>query len=200
MKAAVIYESMYGNTRKIAQRIASGLSATLEVEVLSTADVAVQGVPQADLVVVGAPTHVHGMTRPRTRRAAVDAAADPDKHLHVDPSAQAPGVREWLGTLGSLDAWGACFDTRADGPAVLTGRASRGIAKQLERRGCPCWPFPRSSWSARRTCSCPAKKSEPRPGGVSWPTVDGWVVGPRAMNVRRRWAHGTIRDLRTARS
>lgn len=178
MKAAVIYESMYGNTRKIAQRIASGLSATLEVEVLSTADVAVQGLPQADLVVVGAPTHVHGMTRPRTRRAAVDAAADPDKHLHVDPSAQAPGVREWLGTLGSLDAWGACFDTRADGPAVLTGRASRGIAKQLERRGCPLLALPESFLVSKENVLLPGEEERAEAWGSQ--LADGLMGGSLA--------------------
>ena len=144
MRAVVIYESMYGNTHKIAQYIASGLSTTLEVDLMSTADVAVEGLPQVDLIVVGGPTHVHGMTRPRTRHAAVDAARDPDKHLEVDRNADAPGVREWLDTLGSLDGWAASFDTRADGPSALTGRASRGIAKQLQRHGCSLLAPPES--------------------------------------------------------
>ena len=144
MKAVVIYESMYGNTHKVAQSIASGLSSTLDVELLSTGDVAAEGLPAVDLIVAGGPTHAHGMTRPSTRKAAVDAAQDADKHFEVDPNAGAAGVREWLETLGPLDVWAASFDTRIHGPAALTGRASRGIAKQLQRHGCSLLVQPES--------------------------------------------------------
>ena len=144
MKALVIYESMYGNTHKISQRIVTGLGSALDVELWSTGEVAAEGLPRVDLIVAGGPTHAHGMTRQSTRKAAVDAARDPDKHLEVDPNAAAPGLRELLGTLGTLEGWAAAFDTRMHGPALLTGRASRGIAKQLRDHGCSLLVLPES--------------------------------------------------------
>jgi hypothetical protein len=48
---------------------------------------------------------------------------------------RADNLRDWLAALGRLDIRGAAFDTRADGPAMLTGRASKTIAKLLQRHG-----------------------------------------------------------------
>ena len=60
-------------------------------------------VEDADLVVVGGPTHVHGMR---------------------------------LETVPATAASSAAFDTRADvAPALVTGRASKGVAKQLHQHG-----------------------------------------------------------------
>ena len=51
----------------------------------------------ADLVVVGGPTHGWSMTRPSTRRGAVDAARkSPEGNRHVEQDADVRGLREWI--------------------------------------------------------------------------------------------------------
>jgi hypothetical protein len=89
-----------------------------------------------DLLVVGGPTHVHGMTRASTRKAAADAAAKPEADLVLDPDAEGEGLREWFDEAGALPHAAAAFDTRIDASAMVTGRASKGIAKRLHRHGC----------------------------------------------------------------
>ena len=132
MKAVVVYESMYGNTHVVADAIGRGLAASGEVVVVPVAKAAPALVEDADLVVVGGPTHAHGMSRPNTRQAAVEQA----KGNPMDPAASGPGVREWLETMPPIAASAAAFDTRAGvAPALLTGRASKGIAKQLHQHG-----------------------------------------------------------------
>ena len=135
MRALVVYESMFGNTREVAESIAVGLRETCEVVVVPVAEATLEHLRRADLVVVGGPTHVHGMSSDRSRNAAADQAAhDPDRELDV--GADGPGVREWLAEVGEVGGLAAAaFDTRVDGPAVLTGRASKAIARQLERHG-----------------------------------------------------------------
>lgn len=138
MHALLIYESMYGNTHAIATAIAGSLSRYSEVRVVPVNEATDDLVAWADLVVAGAPTHAHGMPTARSRSSAVDGAAKPDgwSHVTLDPSAQGPGIREWLEGLAAVDGKrAAAFDTRAPGPALLTGRASTGIAKQLREHG-----------------------------------------------------------------
>lgn len=133
MKALVVYESMYGNTRAVAEAVASGLSPAYETEIKSAAEATADDVGQADLLVVGGPTHVHGLTRPSTRKAAVEAAAADDA-LTLDRSAQGAGLREWFEHLGRGDGKkAAAFDTRLSAPPLFTGRASQGIAKRLRK-------------------------------------------------------------------
>lgn len=138
MHTLLIYESMYGNTHAIATAIAGSLSRFSEVRVVPASEATDDLVGWADLVVAGAPTHAHGMPTAKSRSSAVDSAAEPDgwSHVTLDPSAQDPGIREWLAGLGAVDGKrAAAFDTRAPGPALLTGRASTGIAKQLREHG-----------------------------------------------------------------
>jgi hypothetical protein len=77
------------------------------------------------------------MSRASTRKAAAEAAAKPESGLHLDTSADGPGVRDWLDAMGTLDVPAAAFDTRMKGPRALTGRASKRIAKLLHLSGCP---------------------------------------------------------------
>jgi hypothetical protein len=138
MRALVVYESMYGNTHAIADAIAEGIRATGEVRVVPVADAAPQMVVWADLVIVGGPTHAHGMSTSGSRKSAVESAAKPDgwSEVSLDPAAEGLGIREWFESVG--DAAGkpaAAFDTRAKAPAILTGRASSGIAKGLRSHG-----------------------------------------------------------------
>jgi len=55
MKTAVIYESVYGNTRTIAEAIAGALPG--EVKLMSVSAANVSGLAAGDLLVVGAPTY-----------------------------------------------------------------------------------------------------------------------------------------------
>ncbi|HXY91962.1 MAG TPA: flavodoxin domain-containing protein [Acidimicrobiia bacterium] len=138
MKAVVIYESMYGNTHLIAEAIGAGLrgDAAAEVAVVPVGDAGDALLAACDLVVVGGPTHAHGLPRESTRTAAAEATQKPDSDLTLDDDAEGPGLREWFTAVGALPKMAAAFDTRIDAPAVLTGRASKGIAKRLRERGC----------------------------------------------------------------
>jgi len=135
MRAVVVYESMYGNTHLIADAIGAGLRTAFDVRVLPVSQARPEVIAGADLVVVGGPTHVHGMTRARTRQAAVRAADKPAGGLTVEPDALGPGLREWFGWLGRHPVRGAAFDTRMHGSAALTGRAAKGIARHLREHG-----------------------------------------------------------------
>lgn len=135
MKALIVYESMYGNTHLVADAIADGLRPVAEVEVVPVEVATRARVADADLLVVGGPTHVHGLSRASTRKAAVEAAEKPGRELDVDPDAEGPGLRDWFETLVDLTGPAAAFDTRADASPVLTGRASKGIARRLRHAG-----------------------------------------------------------------
>ena len=75
MRALIVYESMYGNTHAIAAQIANGMRAALgEVELVAAHEVTREQVAVADVLVVGGPTHAHGMTSAATRRSARDTA------------------------------------------------------------------------------------------------------------------------------
>jgi hypothetical protein len=151
MRALVVYESMYGNTHAVAVNIAAGLSARHDVTLVPVTRATPELVAAADLLVVGAPTHMHSMSSSSSRRMAADTARKEGSELTMDPDADGPGVRGWLdglgshgmpGRLGRLDRLGSghdtlavAFDTRFDGVPLLTGRASRGISRLLARHG-----------------------------------------------------------------
>jgi hypothetical protein len=133
MRVVIVYESMYGNTHVVADAIGAGLEPAADVIVVPVSKANPELLNDAALVVVGGPTHVHGMSRATTRKGAAEAAQKPDSGLALEPGALGPGLRDWLGTLGRCSAKAAAFDTRATGPAALTGRASKGIARELRR-------------------------------------------------------------------
>ena len=135
MRGVVVYESMYGNTRLVAEAVGAGLTTVFDVSVVPVAQASPAVLAGADLVVVGGPTHAHGMSRAATRKAAVEAAAKPVSPLAVEPGALGPGLRDWFGSLGRYPVKAAAFDTRIHGPAALTGRASKGMARLLRAHG-----------------------------------------------------------------
>jgi Flavodoxin len=135
MRAVVVYESMYGNTHLVADAIGAGLGTAFDVSVVPVSHASPAILDGADLVVVGGPTHVHGMSRANTRKAAVGAADKPASPLRVEPDALSPGLREWFASLGHYPVKAAAFDTRIHGPAALTGRASKGVARLLRAHG-----------------------------------------------------------------
>lgn len=167
MRALVVYESMYGNTHLIADAIADGLRHTADVIVVSVHETDADLLEEADLLVVGGPTHVHGMSRASTRDAAVVAADKPENGLTVDSEATGPGVREWLASLGKLEMPAAAFDTRVDAPAAITGRASKGIARELRQRGCSLIAEPESFLVTKQTHLEPDEEAHARRWGAT---------------------------------
>ena len=134
MKAVVVYESIYGNTRQIAEAISVGLESLGEVKVLSVNHGDAGAADGADVLIVGGPTHMHGLATSMSRKQAALAAEEED--LSVDPGASdGPGLRKWLSERTGDGKPAAAFDTRIDRSPVLTGAAARGIAKRLRRRG-----------------------------------------------------------------
>jgi len=131
MRALIVYESMYGNTAQIARAIADGVASTgAETTLRHVDDVAPSAAADHDLVIVGGPTHAHGMSRKTTRATAVQD----EKNTFEDPTV-GEGIRSWLPTLPSgAGRAAAAFDTRIDAPALLTGAASKGIERMLRQR------------------------------------------------------------------
>jgi Flavodoxin len=135
MRVLVVYESMYGNTHVVASNIADGLRGTHEVTLVPVAAASADLIAGADLLVVGGPTHMHGLSTASSRQQARKAAAKPESGLTLDPDAGGPALRNWLSGLAGGRSLAAAFDTRLAGVPVLTGRASRGISRLLRRHG-----------------------------------------------------------------
>ncbi|MBL8774824.1 MAG: flavodoxin family protein [Acidimicrobiales bacterium] len=135
MRSVVVYESQTGCTHLVAEAIGKGLHELGEVHVVPVHHADAELANGADLVVVGGPTHIHGLSRPSTRKAAIEATEKPGAGIEPDPDAEGDGLREWFDALGDLEADAAAFDTRMEGPPAFTGRASKGIAKRLRHHG-----------------------------------------------------------------
>ena len=143
MRAIVIYEPMYGNA-PVAD--ASPRPRGCAVHLDRAERPRREREPAGDLVVIGGPTHVHGMSgqpigRPR------HAADEPASGLAVDP-AGGPGVREWL-AAGRRDGRRP-LGHQVDMPAALTAEPRRGSRSSSEV-GFHWSPSPRASSSTRTT-------------------------------------------------
>ncbi len=110
MNALVIYDSKFGNTRHIAEAIANALQDAYTVDLHAVTD-PFEVPPALDLLVIGGPTHAHGVSQP---------------------------MQLFLKSLpaGSIkDVATATFDTRFRKPRFIVGAASLGIAKRLRKHG-----------------------------------------------------------------
>jgi flavodoxin len=108
MKALVAYDTLFGNTERIARAIAAGLGTADEVE-LTRLEAARFDDADWELVVVGAPTQHHEVSRPTDR---------------------------WLKDLPCLCGVPvAAFDTRYRMPRTLSGAASLVIVNQMRLGG-----------------------------------------------------------------
>jgi flavodoxin len=123
MKAVVLYESLYGNTEAVARAIAEGLAPIGEVALAGFGELPEGAADEADLVVLGGPTHGWGMTKFGSRQ-------------RPNTEAYPVGAREWLeGLRQAKGKMAAAFDTRFGKPRWLTGSAALRIARRLERSG-----------------------------------------------------------------
>jgi flavodoxin len=113
MNTLVVYDSKYGNTERIAEAIALTLQEALPTRLASIEEIddCEEWLRGIDLLVVGGPTHRHGISDPlKTPLACLGDRA-----------------------LGGLRV--AVFDTRVHGARLITGSAAAGLAKLLRHRG-----------------------------------------------------------------
>src|SRR5215211_5521696 len=129
MRSLVVYESMFGNSERVARAIADGLAEHGEVALcdVTTAPSAEIG-EDVDLLVAGGPTHAMSLSRPSTREDAIRQGAG--------QCTAELGLREWLeglpSDLKSLSY--ATFDTRVTRVRRIPGSAARAAARALRRR------------------------------------------------------------------
>jgi len=76
-RALVIFESMFGNTRMIAEAVAEGLASRFVTDLIEVSLAPARIPDDVSLVVVGGPTHAFGLTRPRTRADAATQRSRP---------------------------------------------------------------------------------------------------------------------------
>ena len=132
MNALVVYESMFGNTQKVAQAIAEGLSMGMHVDMYEVGAAPDKIGDRVSLLVVGAPTHALSLSRENTRRQAAEQASG-------SLVSRGRGVREWIGGLkrpnNKLAV--ASFDTRMAMPSWLKIAPTAGpsIEKRLRKLG-----------------------------------------------------------------
>ena len=121
-RAVVLYESLFGNTERIAKAITDGLRESCEVT-LAQFGAAPREDEGPDLIVLGGPTHGWGMTKPQSRR-------------QQGSQGYEVGVREWLEAAPpGRGKKAAAFDTRFDKPRWMTGSAAVRLGRELERLG-----------------------------------------------------------------
>jgi hypothetical protein len=139
MRVLLVYESMFGNTQKIANSVAEGLLPYGRVDLVEVGDAAIGALDgDVDLLVVGGPTHAWGMSRASSRTSAAKKAKDGVVSTRT-------GIREWLAAVRPPKATSAAaFDTRLNKPRWLTGSAARVAAKMLRKAGCELVDAPQS--------------------------------------------------------
>ena len=130
MRALVVFESMFGDTKDVADAVARGLAEEMQVQTLEVGTAPGVVDPDVDVLIVGGPTHAFGMSRPGTREDAVKQADG------AGVLSEKRGIREWLATVQvSPQLQAAAFDTRVYKPH-LPGSAAHAAERRLRRLGC----------------------------------------------------------------
>jgi hypothetical protein len=156
MRSLVVYESMFGNTKAVAEAVAFGLGGDVELAEVGTAPTDIP--PDVGLVVIGGPTHAFGMSRASTRRSAAETGRGPVESGRI-------GIREWLAEVSALSTTAvATFDTRIDTPRI-PGSAARAATRRLRRMGLAVIVVPESFYVLG--VSGPLKDGE-RARAVAW--------------------------------
>lgn len=111
-KAIVIYDTLFGNTEKVAEALTRGIKMHgVEVECINVNDAAINNLEQYNLIAVGAPTHFLRASKP---------------------------MKEFLSRLEGASRnlagkYGFAFDTRYD--SFMAGSAAKYIEKRLDKIG-----------------------------------------------------------------
>jgi flavodoxin len=112
MRVLIVYGSQFGTTERLARAMAAAIAPLHDVEVVASHAAEESDGRGVDLLVVGAPTQLHGH-RLLTR-----------------------GFLRTLEAHGFAGTAAAAFDTRSHGDRGATGSAAEAIAGQLSRAGC----------------------------------------------------------------
>lgn len=131
-KTIVVFESMFGNTQRIAEAVARGLRETTEVTVGTVDQIVPEQVGDASLIVAGGPTQNYGIARADARQRLAKA------RFGKPQQALLPGresLRGWLDRLAAGRSLAAAFDTRYDHARLLTGSAAVKISTALGEKG-----------------------------------------------------------------
>jgi len=134
MRIVIVYESIFGNTHRIAAAVEQGVRHAATTSLISVSEPAVAALSSADVLVLGGPTHAFSMSTPASRREAVSWAHDPNRHLSLDSAEPISGIREWLDNDVALPPLFATFDTRVASMRHLPGSAARAADKELRSR------------------------------------------------------------------
>jgi hypothetical protein len=126
VKAVVVYESLWGNTARIARAVAEGIGP--EARAMSTGEATASSIAGADLIVAGAP--VLGFKLP-SEKMRESVRANPGK-APAPPDLSHPAMRTWLDGLPAGHGASAAFDTEVRGPF---GSAAPAIAEALQKAG-----------------------------------------------------------------
>jgi hypothetical protein len=93
LRTTIVYESMFGATREVAEAIVRGLAESgtaVQVRLRRVGEVTAEELVDADLLVLDAPTHVRSLSRPKTRKRAEQRSFNPEEYLTLEP---APSTR-----------------------------------------------------------------------------------------------------------
>ena len=136
VKVTVVYESMFGNTRKVAEAISDGVREAYpdaHVECVAVGRASAELINSTNLLIVGGPTHLRRMTtdfsrkRQISREKKAEAKGEPPREL--EPEAKGPGLREWFHLLWPAKGWShaAAFDTRVGSVLVPLAAHAMGL-------------------------------------------------------------------------
>ena len=123
MKAVVVYESVWGNTKAIAEAVAMGRGSGARC--LSTLDATPERLGDPELIVAGAPMQMFNLPTEGAR-----SSIDPDEL--PTPELSGPTMRSWLEGLPAGHGRCAAFDTKI---GWSPGSAANVIGNKLTEHG-----------------------------------------------------------------
>ncbi len=135
MHALVVYESMFGATRRLAEQVAEGMGDGSAVRCVRADHVSAADLADTDLVVLGAPIHARTLPSAASRREAATWPTRPGATVDLEPGAGSPGLRELIARSDWRGRRFACFGSRSTLPRILTGGVARAIRRRVRRAG-----------------------------------------------------------------